>query len=72
MSLLRLFLHDPQHPLVFNSGTFFLCFTLLLAGYLMLLSHGRERNRRQQVHIPDRHQLAVELDPHAELRFIPS
>lgn len=36
MSLLRLFAHDPTSPLLFNSGTFFLCFTLFLIGYAVV------------------------------------
>jgi alginate O-acetyltransferase complex protein AlgI len=36
MSFLRLFAHDPASPLLFNSGTFFLCFTLFLIGYAVV------------------------------------
>ena len=40
MRLLELFVHDPKHPLVFNSGTFFLLFTF----FVMLWALMRGRN----------------------------
>ncbi len=36
MSVLELFAHDPREPLLFSSGTFFLFFTLFLAGFALL------------------------------------
>lgn len=41
MSILRLFAHNPQSPLLFNSGVFFLCFTLFLIGFLFVLDRRR-------------------------------
>ncbi len=41
MSILRLFAHDPTSPLLFNSGVFFLCFTLFLIGLLFVLDRRR-------------------------------
>lgn len=41
MSILRLFAHDPSSPLLFNSGVFFLCFTIFLIGLLLVLDRRR-------------------------------